>query len=150
MLVRKRGGEDDASVYAMKVLFKASVVRLNQVEHTRTERNVLEYLKHPFIVRMRYAFQTREKLFFVLDYCPGGEVFFHLGRAGRFSEHRARFYAAESRWCEYSCDGSLTFNCVLCTLHPQISLSICDFTHYSRVGNRVSARFRHRLPRSEA
>lgn len=92
MLVRKA---DTGDIYAMKVLSKASVVHRHQVEHTKTERNVLEYIHHPFIVRMRYAFQTATKLYFILDYCPGGELFFHLGRAGRFSEHRARFYAAE-------------------------------------------------------
>lgn len=49
-----------------------------QVEHTKTERNVLGYVKHPFIVGLNMAFQTRDKLFFVLDYCAGGELFFHL------------------------------------------------------------------------
>ncbi|CAM9095189.1 unnamed protein product [Heterosigma akashiwo] len=41
------------------------------------------------------AFQTRDKLFFVLDYCAGGELFFHLGKVGKFPEPRARFYAAQ-------------------------------------------------------
>ena len=50
----------------------------SQVEHTKTERNVLGYVKHPFIVGLNMAFQTRDKLFFVLDYCAGGELFFHL------------------------------------------------------------------------
>ena len=51
-----------------------------QVEHTRTERSVLGYVKHPFIVGLNMAFQTRDKLFFVLVYCAGGELFFHLVR----------------------------------------------------------------------
>jgi serine/threonine protein kinase len=92
MLVLKK---DDNRIYAMKVLQKDSVIKRNQVEHTQTERNVLEYIRHPFIVTLRFAFQTKQKLYFVLDYCPGGELFFHLGRAGRFSEHRGRFYAAQ-------------------------------------------------------
>ena len=37
----------------------------------------------------------RDKLYFVLDYCPGGELFYHLGKAKKFTEERARFYAAE-------------------------------------------------------
>ncbi len=41
------------------------------------------------------AFQTPDKLFFVLDYCAGGELFFHLGKVGRFPEQRAQFYAAQ-------------------------------------------------------
>ena len=39
--------------------------------------------------------QTVDKLFFVLDYCAGGELFFHLGKVGRFPEDRAKFYAAQ-------------------------------------------------------
>ncbi|CAM9566566.1 unnamed protein product, partial [Phaeothamnion confervicola] len=91
-LVRERMSGD---IYAMKVLRKANVIRRNQVEHTKTERNVLGYVKHPFIVGLNMAFQTPEKLFFVLDYCAGGELFFHLGKLGKFPEPRAKFYAAE-------------------------------------------------------
>lgn len=79
----------------MKVLRKENIVNRNQVEHTNTERSILGYIRHPFIVGMNMAFQSKEKLFFVLDYCPGGELFFHLGKEGRFHETRARFYAAE-------------------------------------------------------
>lgn len=83
------------AVYAMKILRKENVIKRNQIEHTKTERNVLEAVVHPFIVNLHYAFQTPTKLFFVLEYCPGGELFFHLSRAGRFSEPRSRFYTAE-------------------------------------------------------
>lgn len=79
----------------MKVLKKEHIIKRNQVEHTKTERNVLEKLEHPFIVTLQYAFQTDKKLYLVLDYCAGGELFFHLGKAGKFPESRARFYAAE-------------------------------------------------------
>ena len=92
MLVRHK---NDGTVYAMKMLRKDNVVKRNQVEHTKTERNVLESVSHPFIVNLAYAFQTPKKLYFVLEYCQGGELFFHLSRAGRFSEQRCRFYASE-------------------------------------------------------
>jgi len=92
MLVKKRGSN---VIYAMKVLDKGHIIRRNQVEHTKTERHVLELMDHPFLVKMHYAFQNRRKLYFVLEFCPGGELFFHLGRAGKFSENRTRFYAAE-------------------------------------------------------
>lgn len=82
-------------LYAMKVLKKDYIIRKNQVEHTKTERSVLGYARHPFIVGLNMAFQTADKLFFVLDYCGGGELFFHLGKVGRFPEERARFYAAQ-------------------------------------------------------
>lgn len=59
-----------------------------------TERRILENIKHPFIVNMSYAFQSDSKLFFVLEYCPGGELFFYLSKIGRFKEDAARFYAS--------------------------------------------------------
>ena len=77
------------------MLRKENVFKRNQVEHTKTERAVLTKLSHPFIVSLKYAFQTPKKLYFVLEYCPGGELFFHLSRAGKFFENRCRFYASE-------------------------------------------------------
>lgn len=91
-LVREK---ETSTLYAMKVLKKEYIIRKNQVEHTKTERSVLGYVNHPYIVGLNMAFQTADKLFFVLDYCSGGELFFHLGKVGRFAEARARFYAAQ-------------------------------------------------------
>jgi Protein kinase domain/Protein kinase C terminal domain len=82
-------------LYALKVLFKAQLYEQRQVEHTRAERSVLSVTDHPFVVRLHYAFQTADKLFFVLDYCAGGELFFHMQRLRRLSEAAARFYTAE-------------------------------------------------------
>ena len=59
-----------------------------------TERRILGNVKNPFIVNMSYAFQSDSKLFFVLEYCPGGELFFYLSKIGRFKEDAARFYAS--------------------------------------------------------
>lgn len=52
-------------------------------------------INHPFIIPLRYAFQTTDTLYMVLDYFNGGELFFHLKKEGRFSEERSRFYAAQ-------------------------------------------------------
>ena len=82
-------------MFALKVLKKDNIIKRNQVEHTKTERSVLGYVKHPFIVGLNMAFQSKDKLYFVLDYCAGGELFFHLGKVGKFTEQRACFYAAE-------------------------------------------------------
>ena len=67
----------------------------NEVVHTKTERKALEDTHHPFLIHLRFAFQTPTKLYLVMDYCNGGELFFHLKQAGRFEEPRARLYAAE-------------------------------------------------------
>ncbi len=66
-----------------------------QVERTKIERRVLGYVDHPFLMKLHYAFQTGRKLYLVLDYCPGGELFFHLSRFKRFPEGVVRFYSAE-------------------------------------------------------
>ena len=56
---------------------------------------ILERINHPFIVKLHYAFQTPERLYFVIDFLNGGELFFHLRKETKFNEDRARFYAAE-------------------------------------------------------
>jgi len=55
----------------------------------------MEMVDSPFIVKIHFAFQTPEKLYFVMDYLPGGEMYYHLRRDRAFSEVRAKFYAAE-------------------------------------------------------
>lgn len=94
MLVRKK---DDASatLYAMKTLRKAAILKRNQLAHTATERKILQTLNCPFLVHLVYAFQTPDKLYMVLDYMGGGELFFWLKKDKRFSEVRSRLYAAE-------------------------------------------------------
>jgi len=92
MLVRK---VDTHRLYAMKVINKDSVIKHNAVKHTLSERNILKKIDHPFIVSLKYSFQTEDKLYMVLDYICGGELFYHLSEAERFTEDRARFYAAE-------------------------------------------------------
>lgn len=92
MLVRKK---DDGAVYAMKVLRKDAIIKRRQVAHTQAERDILTKLKHPFIVNLNFAFQTRDKLFMILDFVNGGELFFHLKNEGRFSENRVKLYVAE-------------------------------------------------------
>ena len=78
----------------MKVLKKKHIKRMKQVQHTMTEKKVLEKISHPFIVKLNFAFQSKKKLFLVLDYCPGGELFFYISSIGRFKEQSAAFYAA--------------------------------------------------------
>ena len=90
--MRKKDGD---RLFAMKVLKKSNIVKRKQVEHTKTERRVLGAINHPFVVRLHYAFQTEEKLYFVLDYAAGGELFFHLSRVKKFPEATTRFYCAE-------------------------------------------------------
>ncbi|XP_061293616.1 serine/threonine-protein kinase Sgk2 isoform X2 [Bos javanicus] len=88
--------KSDGMFYAVKVLQKKSILKKKEQSHIMAERSVLlKNVRHPFLVGLRYSFQTPEKLYFVLDYVNGGELFFHLQRERRFLEPRARFYAAE-------------------------------------------------------
>jgi len=93
--VQKRVGKETGQLFAMKILRKTHLVKRRQIERTRTERKVLSVVNHPFIMKLHYAFQSTDKLYLVLDYCPGGELFFHLSRFRRFPERVARFYSAE-------------------------------------------------------
>lgn len=93
MLVKRK--DEDSTPYAMKVLKKAFLVAKNQVEHTKSERRILRDIDHPFVVRLRYAFQSEDKLYLIMDYYNGGSLFFHLRKARRFRESHARFYAAQ-------------------------------------------------------
>jgi len=92
MLVQKK---DTGRLYAMKVISKDEVMKHNAVKHTMAERNILRKIDHPFIVTLNYSFQTEDKLYMVLDYISGGELFYHLSDAERFDEDRARFYTAQ-------------------------------------------------------
>ncbi|POM69000.1 AGC protein Kinase [Phytophthora palmivora] len=85
----------DGKIYAMKVLRKSELVKRNQVGHTMMERKIMSSIDHPFIVGLKYSFQTASKLVMVSDYCCGGEIFFHLKKFRSFSEAMVRFYAAE-------------------------------------------------------
>ena len=81
--------------YAMKVLNKEKIVELSLERYVLTERNVLSCIKHPFIVKLNYAFQTPEKLLLILDYCQGGDLGSILRREKRFPEDRAQIYVCE-------------------------------------------------------
>ncbi|KAM7084881.1 ribosomal protein S6 kinase beta-2 isoform 3-T3 [Molossus nigricans] len=94
--VRKVQGTNLGKIYAMKVLRKAKIVRnAKDTAHTRAERNILESVKHPFIVELAYAFQTGGKLYLILECLSGGELFTQLEREGIFLEDTACFYLAE-------------------------------------------------------
>ena len=91
-LVQKK---DDQKIYAMKILKKKAMIKRNQVNHIKTERKIMELIDHPFIAKLIYAFQTAQKLYMVMDYCPGGELFYHIQRVERFNEEAVKFYGAQ-------------------------------------------------------
>jgi serine/threonine protein kinase len=94
LLVRQRA---TGRLFAQKHFKKASItVHKKLIEQTKTERNILESVnRHPFIVNFYYAFQDHEKLYLILEYAQGGELFHHLAAERMFSEDVAAFYMAE-------------------------------------------------------
>ena len=82
-------------LYAMKILNKKYIIKKNQVQHTQNERVMLEKLKHPFIVRLNYAFQDSKRLYFVTEFMQGGELFFHLRKNLGYKEKAVRFYMSQ-------------------------------------------------------
>ncbi|KAE8153247.1 kinase-like domain-containing protein [Aspergillus avenaceus] len=90
--------KDTRRIYAMKVLSKKVIIQKKEVAHTLGERNILvrtAMAASPFIVGLKFSFQTPTDLYLVTDYMSGGELFWHLQKEGRFQEARAKFYIAE-------------------------------------------------------
>jgi serum/glucocorticoid-regulated kinase 2 len=92
MLVEKK---DSKEVYALKSLKKEEIILQEQLENTKTEKMILEKISHPFLVGLEYCFQTPEKIFFVMQFMKGGELFQHLRQVRKFDEGRVKFYAAQ-------------------------------------------------------
>lgn len=85
----------NGDIFALKVLHKNNIIENNLTRYALTEKNVLAALDHPFIVKLHYSFQTEDKLFMLMDYCPGGDLGEHLHQEGSFSEDIARIYISE-------------------------------------------------------
>ncbi|KAI7900986.1 kinase-like domain-containing protein [Cokeromyces recurvatus] len=126
--VRKK---DTNRIYAMKVLKKSRIISRSEVTHTMAEKTVLARVKNPFIVPLKFAFQSPDKLYLVLAFINGGELFRHLQEQGKFNEEKARFYTAELL-CALECLHD--FNVIYRDLKPENILldynghiALCDF-----------------------
>lgn len=125
---RKR---DSQQVYALKSIRKQHIISRSEVNHTLAERTVLAQINNPFIVPMKFSFQSPEKLYLVLAFINGGELFHHLQREGKFDTNRARFYTAELL-CALECLHG--FNVIYRDLKPENimldytgHITLCDF-----------------------
>lgn len=91
-LVRKK---NSGTMYAMKVMKKKDIDQKLQRIHTMNERNILMKNTCPFIVQLKYSFQDYRKLYLVMEFVQGGELFYQIHKTERFSENHAQFYIAE-------------------------------------------------------
>ncbi|EER17036.1 cAMP-dependent protein kinase catalytic subunit, putative, partial [Perkinsus marinus ATCC 50983] len=93
--VVKIKGAEDRTPFALKILYKSEVIRLKQVGHVRAEREILQRLSHPFIVNLFTTFRDEIRLFMLMGYVNGGELFSLIRKGERLLNEDARFYAAE-------------------------------------------------------
>lgn len=81
--------------FALKIMTISEVIRLKQVDHVRSEKAILNVVRHPFIVNMLWSDHDQTYLYMLLEYVPGGELFSYLRNAGRFNNTTGNFFAAE-------------------------------------------------------
>ncbi|KAL7721144.1 Protein kinase C [Entamoeba marina] len=91
-LVQMKNSEE---YFAMKTIEKKQVIEYEEIDHTMSERRILSKLHHPFLVNLHYSFQTPSHLFYIIDYCPGGELYYYLQKKRKVPEQDAKFYAAQ-------------------------------------------------------
>jgi tRNA A-37 threonylcarbamoyl transferase component Bud32 len=87
--------KDNGQIYALKVLSKEFLNKQDQLKYAIAECNILKMITHPFIITLHYSFQTSSYLYFVLDYCDGGDLETHLAKRGLFEEKECRFFMAQ-------------------------------------------------------
>ena len=82
-------------VFALKMLQKTEIIKLNQVEHIKSEKLILSKINHPFIVRYFACFQDSKNIYMLFEFLSGGELFSRLRKEGRFSNDVTLFYTSE-------------------------------------------------------
>jgi serum/glucocorticoid-regulated kinase 2 len=126
--------KDTQRIYAFKTIRNAHIISRSEVAHTLAERSVLAQINNPFIVPLKFTFQSPEKLYFVSPFVHGGELFYHLQKEQRFDVNRSRFYTAQLL-CALECLHG--FNVIYRDLKPENILldysgyiALCDFGLY--------------------
>jgi serine/threonine kinase 38 len=93
--VRVVRNKQTGEILAMKKLNKTEMIYKNQIQHVKTERDVLTTTNNPWIVELKYSFQDDRFLYLVMEYLGGGDLMTLLIRKNILSEPEARFYIAE-------------------------------------------------------
>jgi len=93
--VAKISGSSDRTPLALKIMKKSEVIRLRQVEHVKAETAILSTIEHPFIVNLISTFQDEKRLFLLLEFINGGELFSHLRTEGRLPDPECRIIASQ-------------------------------------------------------
>lgn len=94
--------KDDKKIYAMKIMKKSEMLKKNQVQHIRAERDVLALADNPWVVKLHYSFQDDKNLYLVMEYLPGGDLMTILMKYDILTEEQTRFYIAETAMAIWS------------------------------------------------
>lgn len=81
--------------YALKSIKKCRLAKMKKLETVINEKNILRKIQHPFIVSMKFTYQTASKFYIGMEYIAGGDLFFHLKNGGTFSIEKVRLYISE-------------------------------------------------------
>jgi serine/threonine protein kinase len=88
--------KDDKKIYAMKIMKKSEMLKKNQVQHIRAERDVLALSDNQWVVKLHFSFQDEKNLYLVMEYLPGGDLMTILMKYDILTEEQTRFYIAET------------------------------------------------------
>ena len=81
-------------IFAMKSIRKDIVIDNEQLDNLKLEKNILLSVSHPFLINMEYVLNSEFRIYFLMDFITGGELFKHLQDVKRFDNYRAKFYGA--------------------------------------------------------
>ncbi|KAK3777605.1 hypothetical protein RRG08_021722 [Elysia crispata] len=95
MLATTKGKDDKVNYWAIKILNKEMLIKMKQVEHTLSEKRLLQAVNHPFIVFLHGSYKDASNLYLIMDYVYGGELFLLIRRKGRLPEAWAQFYSSQ-------------------------------------------------------
>ena len=87
--------KQNGTYHALKIMKKADIIKLKQVDHILSEISILNVLNHSFLVKMEGISQDERYLYIVMEYVPGGELFTYLRTVQNLKSKDARFYAAQ-------------------------------------------------------
>ena len=89
--VRLCKDKNDGTYYVLKILRKATIIELKQIDHIHNENLIMSMIDHPFIVSMRGFDQDAKHLILLLEYIPGGELFSYLRACEKFDPDQAQY-----------------------------------------------------------
>lgn len=87
--------KDTGEKYAVKVIKKANLKRVRQLKKISIERHIMERVNHPFVMKLQWYFEDKDKACFVMDYLKSGDMLTLMRRVGKFDERTTAFYIAE-------------------------------------------------------